>query len=118
MVSVCQKPFRDDRLRAGAANDLRVPLCGIDAGDLRGIHLQDGAFLEISHRLRIQNVLALAVALAVMLFRVPHTGTLPDIEGVYPVVAVFRTAVMDAAAGDDGHVAVLSDVKIVVNCLV
>ena len=51
-----------------------------------------------------------------MLFNVAHAGILADEEAVDPVVAgLLRAAVVDAAAGDDGHIAVLADEKVVVD---
>ena len=50
-----------------------------------------------------------------MLFRVFDMGVLPDIKGVNTVMAAgFRAAVVDAAACHNVHIAVFTDIKVVV----
>ena len=51
-----------------------------------------------------------------MLFHIADVRILPDEEAVDAVMlAHFVAAVMNAAAGDDGHVAVVSDIEIIIN---
>ena len=89
----------------------------VDAFDLGGFHLKLGAFGEVEDGGWVHDLLAAAVAFAEMLFDVFDLGIFADVEGVDAVVlAVAATAaVVDAAAGDDGDVAVFADVEIVVD---
>ena len=89
----------------------------VDAFDLGGFHLKLGTFGEMEDGGWVHDLLAAAVAFAEMLFDVFDLGIFADVEGVDAVVlAVAATAaVVDAAAGDDGDVAVFADVEIVVD---
>ena len=64
----------------------------------------------------VHDLLAAAVAFAVMLFDIADPGVFLHIEGVDAVVLrVATAAVVDAAARDDGHVGAFADVEIVVH---
>ena len=59
-----------------------------------------------------------AVALAVVALHVAHLGALAHVEGVDArMLRVLHPAVVDAAPGHDGHVAVVADEKVVVHGL-
>ena len=117
-MAVGEQALGDDALGILAADDLRVALGGVDAADLHGVHLDARALLQIHDGLGIHNVFAVAVSLAVMLLGVVDMGIFADVEGVYAVMAALVAAgVVDAAAGDDVHVAVLADVEVVVDHL-
>ena len=118
LMAVGEQALGDDALGILAADDLRVALGGVDAADLHGVHLDARALLQIHDGLGIHNVFAVAVSLAVMLLGVVDMGIFADVEGVYAVMAALVAAgVVDAAAGDDVHVAVLADVEVVVDHL-
>ena len=89
---------------------------GIYALDLDGLHLHEAVFAHFHPRLRVHNAPAPAVAAAVMLFHVLYMGIFPYVKGVYAVMpAVAVAAVMDAAAGYDGHVTVIAHMEIVID---
>ena len=116
LMAVRHDLFLDDERGAVRQVGLRVAVCGVDALDLGRLHLHVGVLAEVDDRRRVHDVLAVAVALAVVLFDVAHPGVLADEEAVDAVVAgLLRAAVVDAAAGDDGHIAVLADVKVIVD---
>ena len=90
----------------------------IDALDLHHLEFGVRALFQIGLGHRVQDALSGPVALAVMLLNVFHAGILPDEEAVDAVVfGIVDAAVVNAAARHDHHVAVLADVKIVVNGL-
>ena len=64
----------------------------------------------------VENALASALALAVVLLHIAHLGILAHVEGVDAVVLGGLTAgVVDAAASHNAHIAVLADVEVVVH---
>ena len=88
----------------------------VDTGDLGGLHLHLRTLGQVHDGGGVHHLLAAAVALAVVLFHVAQLGVFGQIEGVDAVVlGVAAAAVVDAAAGDDGHVRALADVEIVVH---
>ena len=109
--------FRNAHLGARALRDaLGVALRVVDAGDLTRLHHDRGALLEIHDGLRIEDPLALARALAVVLFNVGDLGVPADVEGVDAVVlGVAVAAVVDAAARDDLHDRALAHKEVVVD---
>jgi len=83
------------------------------------VHDDGRALLEIDDGLRVQDPLAAAFALAVVLFDIVDLRIFADVEGVDAVVlGVAVAAVVDAAARDDGHVRALADKEVVVDQIV
>ncbi|CAN4051266.1 IS66 family transposase, partial [Dysosmobacter welbionis] len=118
LAAVGQQPLCDDGLGPLAADDLGVPLGGVHAPDLHRVHLDGGALLQIHDGLGVHDLLAPAVPLSVVLFRVVDMGVFAHMEGVDAVVAgLLVAAVVDAAAGHDLHIAVPADVEVVVHRL-
>ena len=79
----------------------------------------DAPLFEIYDGLRVQNALARAFALAVVLFDIVNLRVFADVEGVDAVVlGVAVAAVVDAAAGHDGHVRALADKEVVIDHVV
>ena len=88
----------------------------VNAGDLGGLHLHVGALAQMHDGGGVHHLLAPAVPLAVVLFHVAQAGVFVQPEGVDAVMlGVPAAAVVDAAARDDGHIAVRPDVEIVVH---
>ena len=118
LMTVGEQTLGDDSLGVLAAHQLRIASGGVDAADLNGFHLDARTLVKIDDRLRIHDVFSFAVALAVMLFGVVDAGVFADMEGVYAVMAAFVAAgVVDAAAGDNVNIAVLADIKVVIDHL-
>ncbi len=116
LAAVGEQTLGHDGLGIFAADELGVALRGVDAANLHGVHLDRGALLQIYDRLGVHHVGAGAFALAIVLFGVVHVGIFADVEGVHTVVTgLIAAAVVDAAAGHDVHVAVLTDVEVVVD---
>ena len=116
LVTMGHDLFLDDERGTVRQVGLRVAIGGVDTLDLGRLHLHVGVLAEVNDRRRVHDILAVAVALAVVLFDVAHLGILADKEAVDAVMAgLLRAAVVDAAAGDDGHIAVLTDVKVIVD---
>ena len=116
LLSVGEQALGDDGLRPGGALHPGVPLGGVHALDLDGLQLHAGPLLQIDDGLGVEDALAVAAALAVVLLGVLHVGMPAHIKGVDAVVlAALVAVVMNAAAGDDVHVAVLAHEKVVVN---
>ncbi len=64
----------------------------------------------------VHEPLASAFSFAVVLFHIAHLAVFPHKEGVDAVMlTVAGAAVVDAAAGNDGHVTVFADEEIVVH---
>ena len=120
LVSVRQKLFRDDDLGIGAARHaFGIALRVVDARDLARLHRDRRALLQIDDGLRVQNALAAAFALAVVLFDVGHLRVFADVEGVDAVVLrVAAAAVVDAAARDDADLRALAYEKVVIDHIV
>ena len=98
---------------------LRIALRIVDAADLAGVHDDGRALLQIDDGLRVQDALAGAGALAVVLFDVVYLRVFADIEGVDTVMlGVAVAAVVDAAARDDGHIRALADKEVVIDHVV
>ena len=90
----------------------------VHALDLGHLHLHDAVFFHVNLGAGVQNALALPVAGAVVLLDVLHLCVFAHPEAVDAVVLGIRlAAVVDAAAGDDDHVAVLADEEVVVDHL-
>ena len=118
LAAVGEELFGDDGLAAGPYHDLGVALGGVHAPDLGGLHVDGGALVQVDDGLGVEDALAGALALAVVLLVVADLGVFAHVEGVDAVVLGGVTAgVVDAAAGDDVHVAVLADVEVVVDRL-
>ncbi len=102
--------------RVLAADDLRLPLGGVNAPDLDGLHLDGGALLQIDNGLGVHDAATGAVAVTVVLFRVFYMGVLTYIEGVQTVMAAgLGAAVVDAAARHNVHIAVFTDVEVIID---
>ena len=82
LMAVRHDLFLDDERGAVRQVGLRVAVCGVDALDLGRLHLHVGVLAEVDDRRRVHDVLAVAVALAVVLFDVAHPGVLADEEAV------------------------------------
>ena len=116
LITVGHEPLGDHGLSILAADDLSLTLGGVDAPDLDGLHLDGGALFQIDNGLGVHDAATGAVAVTVVLFRVFHMGVLTYIEGVDTVMtAVLPAAVVDAAAGHDVHIAVFTDVEVIVD---
>ena len=86
------------------------------AAQLHHLHLAGGALLHVHVGGGVQDALAGALALAVVLLHVAHAAVLAQVEAVDAVVlGGVVGVVVDAAAGDDGDVAVLAHVEGVVH---
>ena len=95
-----------------------MPLGGVNAADLNGVHLDGGPLLQVDHGLGIHDLAAFAVTLAIVFFRVFYVGIPPNVKGVQAVVAAgLVAAVVDAAARYNAYVAVFTDKEIVVDHL-
>ena len=115
LMAVRHDLFLDDERGAVRQVGLRVAVCGVDALDLGRLHLHVGVLAEVDNRRRVHDVLAVAVALAVVLFDVAHLSTFFYIKGMDAIVTAIRTAaVVDAATGYDGHVCALTDKEIII----
>ena len=89
---------------------------GVHALDLGGLHLHIAALAQLHHSGGVHDVLAVAVPLAIVPLDIAHPGVFAHVEGVDAVVlAVLHAAVVDAAAGHDGHVAVVPHEKVVID---
>src|SRR5699024_11356704 len=58
----------------------------VDAGDLGGLHLNLGVFLQVDDGGGVHDLLAQAVALAVVLFHIAEPGVFAHKEGVDAVM--------------------------------
>ena len=88
----------------------------VNAGNLGGFHFHVCILPQMHNSGRIHQPLAPALALAVVLFHIAHLAVFSHIEAVNAVMlAVAGAAVVDAAACNDGDIAVLSDVKVIVH---
>ena len=120
LSAVGQQALGDHHLAAGFAEEVRLALGGVDAADLDRLHLHGGVLTQIDHGLGVHDVAAglAGVFLAEVLFHIADLGIFADVEGVDAVVAAFVTAgVVDAAAGDNVHVAVVAHVEVVIDQL-
>ena len=120
LIACCQEFFVDLHLGICAVGlALRIALRVVDAADLAGVHDDGCALLQIDDGLRVQNALAGAFALAVVLLNIVHLRVFADVESVDTVVlGVAVAAVMDAAAGHDRHVRALADKEVVIDHVV
>lgn len=110
--------FADDELCARLKHGTRCADGGVNALDLRRLHLQAGVLPQTDIRRRVHDVLAVAVARGVVLFHILHLGVFPDMEGMDAAVLARRLpAIMDAAARDDEHVRAVLHIEIVVYLL-
>ena len=120
LAAMGQQALRHHHLAAGLAEEVRLPLGGVNAADLDGVHLHGGVLSQIHHGLGVHHVAAglTGVVLAVVLLAVPHPGVFADVERMDAVVAALVAAgVVDAAACHDLHVAVVAHVEVVVDQL-
>ncbi len=116
LVVVGEQLFGQQQLRARAQLGVGVAHGGGHAAQLDQLHLAGGSLVHDHVRDGVQDALARAAALAVVLLDVLHVAVLAAVERVDAVVLGGRVAlVVDAAAGHDGHVAVLADVERVVH---
>ena len=117
LIPVGQEVFADDDLTARApALGPGIALGIVHAPDLAGLQRDRRALLQVQDGLGVEDALAAAFALAVVLFDIFDPGVFAHIKGVDAVVlAVAAAAVVDAAAGDDGHVRALAHIKIVID---
>ena len=100
----------------GAQIGLGAPQGRVHTLDLGGLHLHIGAFLHVDYGGGVHHVLSPSVALAVVALHIAHPGIFAHIEGVDSVVTgLLYTAVVDTAAGYDGHIAALAYKKVVVH---
>ena len=116
LVTVGQQTLGDHHLAAGLAEEIGLPLGGVDAPDLNGVHLHGGILAQIHHGLGVHDVAAglSGVLLAVVLLDVVHAAVFADVEGVDAVMAALvASGVVDAAACHDVHVAVVGHIEIV-----
>ena len=112
------EPLGDHGLSILAADDLSLTLGGVDAPDLDGLHLDGGALFQIDNGLGVHDAATGAVAVTVVLFRVFYMGVLAYIESMNTVMtAVLSAAVVDAAARHNVHIAVFTDVEVIINQL-
>ena len=120
LVGMRQKLLRDHDLGVCALGDnLGVALRVVHARDLAGQHRNLRALGKIDNRLRVQNALARAFALAVVLFDIRDLRIFLHIERVDTVVlGVAVAAVVDAAAGNDGHLGAFADEEVVIDHVV
>ncbi len=90
----------------------------IHALDLHRVHLERAALIEVHHRLGVQDPLTGTLAGAVVLLDVLDMRVLADMERVNAVVLGGLVArIVNAAARDDRHVRVLTDIEVVVHAL-
>ena len=86
------------------------------AADLRRLHLHVAALVDLDDRDRVQDPVARARALGVVLLDVADLRVLPDVERVDAVVLHRLLAhAADAAARHDRDVRALADVKVVIH---
>ena len=110
--------FGDYDLGAVRQLCLGEPLGGIHALDLYRLHLHEAVFAYLYHGLGVHDPAAPAIPAAVMLFHVFHMGVSAYEKGMHAIVsAVVVTAVVDAAASHDGHVAVIPYIEVIVDHL-
>ena len=109
--------FRDHDLGVCAlGHDLGVPLRIVHASDLTRQHCDLRALGKVDDRLRVQNALARAFTLAVVLFNICDLRVFLHVERVDAVVlGVAVAAVVNAAAGDDRHLGAFADKEVVID---
>ena len=109
----------DDEGGPGAQGGLRGADGGVHALDLGGLHLQIAVLIHLHHGGGVHDVLPHTVALAIVALHIAHPGALAHMEGVDPgVLRILHPAVVDAAAGHNGHITVVADDEIVVDGLI
>ena len=90
----------------------------VNALDLCGLHFHVGALGKLRDGGGVHGVFAVTVPLAIVLFDIFHTCVFAKVKGVNAaVLALGAAAVVDAAACHNGDIAILTDVKIVVDQL-
>ena len=104
--------------QAGTGSQITAGLADgiVHTGNLGGFHLHLGAFGQVNDGGGVHDLLAAAVTLAVVLFHIAQLGVFGQPEGVDAVMfGIAAAAVVDAAAGNDGHVGAFSNVEVVVH---
>ena len=90
----------------------------VNALDLGGLHFHIRALGKICHGGGVHDIFAVAVTLTVVLFNISYARVLGKVKGVNAAVLTgISAAVVDTAPRHDRDVAVLTDVKVVVNKL-
>ena len=116
LCSVGHQTLLHDQARTGTELGLCITFGGIDTLDLHHFHLHGAVLFHIDLCAGIEQALAGPVAGAVVLLDILDLCALADKEAVDTVMlGILCAAVVDAAACDDHDIAVLADVKIVVD---
>ena len=119
LAAVGQELLLDDDFGVLPHHGPGVALGVVHAPDLAGLQGHGGPFLQEQNGLGVQNALARAFTLAVVLLHIGDPGVAAHIEGVDAVVlAVAVAAVVDAAPGHNPDVGVLADIEVVVHRVV
>ena len=108
--------FLNDQAGTSLELGFGISLRGINALDLDHLHLHGAVFIHIDFRAGIEQALAGPVTGAVVLLDIFDLGAFADKEAVDTVMlGILCAAVVDAAAGDNDNITVLTDVKVVIH---
>ena len=111
LLAVGKKPLLEYKSGILAYHCLRLPLCGIYALYLGGLHLKGSTLLKVDLRLRVHDPAAgpSLGSLSIVPLYILHMAALSHMEGMQPVMlTLLISAVMYAAACHYGDIAVLT----------
>ena len=99
------------QVTAGFANGI------VNTGNLSGFHFKFCPFGKVENGGWVHDLLTATIPFAKVLFNVTHFGVFANIEGVNTVVLAIATAtaVMNTATGNNGDVAVFTNVEIIIH---
>ena len=114
LVPMGHETLLDHQLGPGCQMGHRIPLCGVHALDLDALHLHIASLIHGDLRPGIHDPFPFSISITVMLFHIFKLRVLSHKKTVDAVVAGFHiAAVVDPAAGDDGHIRIVSHKKVV-----
>mgnify|MGYP000118594971 CR=1 FL=1 len=118
LAAVGHELLRDIELGVLLEDHEILPFGGVHPFDLCGFQVEDRALAHKNAGDGIEDLVPGTLALCVVVLDVGDIGVCPDVEGVDAVVlGVAVAAVVDAAARHNVHIAVFTDVEVIINQL-